>query len=573
MILPELCVRSPNDGDTRPMWNLGRFLYVGAVHENARWVWRKIERGELGKPQLERAELLSAIKETLETRLIKGQAERSISSYLSSLVLFFRFLEDHQHSFSLEELEANYLSYAEYLFIATHKKPAMQKMASAYGIAAMLSGIFGEILDIQGSARLINRIRLKAPRTAKKAVSKDAEKQSLEYTFTLGSFVVDLAAGLSTEAIIGPLPITIPIRPGLVANDQVKVFGLRKEPEWLSVHKDQWTREQKKRHKSIMQLRQPVRSIQGTSRRNLVSLRIQAEFLLFIAQTGMNVAQAKALGCNVLKYKPLGDSWQVRCYKARRQGEVSFRIYKSYKPYLERYRSFINYFFPDSKFLFPQYDDCGYESQKRASLSLQRLRIFIMDLGIPWVPPSALRNTRVNWLLRRSGDADLTAEMAQHTRQVLRERYERPSQQRAMSEITRFWHRHDPIQQSELTRSIIASQCNSRPAATDDKPVSVVEPNCVNPSGCLWCVHRRDLDSEDYVWSLASMRYLKSIEASTTLTRETVPADEAVARLSSMLRWYRNSSAGRMQWVEEAERRIEEGHYHPNWSQLIEFLE
>ncbi|MEI9346071.1 hypothetical protein RI655_32035, partial [Pseudomonas aeruginosa] len=83
---------------------------------------------------------------------------------------------------------------------------------------------------------------------------------------------------------------------------------------------------------------------------------------------------------------------------------------------------------------------------------------------------------------------------------VLKQQYERPSQQRAMIEVTQFWNKHDPIKQGDLTGSVIASSCNGKPEATDDKPASVAEPNCINPSGCLWCRHLRDSDTEDYVW-------------------------------------------------------------------------
>jgi hypothetical protein len=572
MRLPDLSVQAPS-GVARPMWDLRRFLYRGAVRENARWISRKIDGGELGEPHLERMALLSAIKEELETRLVSGQSERSITSYLSSITLFFQFLEDQKLSFSLDRLEANYLLYSEHLFVVTHQKNSKVKKATAYGNAAILSLLFGQILGIQGSARLINRTRLNYPRPAKKAVSRSAEKQNLEDVFKLGNFLVDFKEGLSIEAILGALPIIIPIRPGFVLEDQLRLNAIRKDPPWLSKPKDQWSREQKKRYRLMEHVRRPVDSIEGTFRWHFVNLRVQAEFLIFIAQTGMNVAQAVSLGRGALKYKPLGDSWQVRCYKRRRQGEVSFRIYQSYKTHLEKFRSFTNYFFPDSDFLFPQFDDCGKESDKRAALGLTRFRLFLKDWGVPWVPPSTLRNARVNWLLRRSGDAGVTSEMAQHTQQVLRANYERPSQQRAMGEITRFWHKHDPIQQPDLTSSIISSQCNGQPESTHDRPASVLAPNCINPSGCLWCVHRRDLDSEDYVWSLASMRYLKSIEASAMLTRETVPADEAVARLSVMMGWYRDSSPDRMKWVKEAEQRIDEGDYHPNWASIIEFLE
>ncbi len=559
----------------RPMFNLSRFLYEGACNYDARWVWKRIEKGQLGDPKWERAELLGALKEEFETRLSSGQSIRSIQSYVSSVSLFIDYLESHQHSFSLNELETSYLMYADYLFIESHKKYKKIGKLTVYRQASTLSALFGSILDIHDGARLLRRTRIKFPPRVKKSVSKDAEKQNLEATFKLGHFLADLTAGLSVESIMGGLPVTIPVRPGLVNNDQVQLFSSRRNLAWISKPRKTWSSSQKSNYPNILRLRQPVSSINGTSRWSLVNLRIQAEFLMFIAQTGMSLEQAKALEYGALKYKPLSDSWHVQCFKKRRQGEVSFKIYKSYKAAFGRYRNFISYFFPDSDVLFPQFDStAGVVSQSRRGIStLSGLRQVVKEYNIPWVPPRALRNTRVNWLLRRSGDPELTADMAQHTKEVLKDRYERPSQQRAMVEITRFWSKHDPIQLGELKGSLIASECDGRPEANDDKPKSVVEPNCVNPSGCLWCSHRRDLDSEDYVWSLASMRYLKTIEAGLNVTPKAVPADEVVRRISDMIAWYRNSTPERAQWVFEAEQRIAEGAYHSNWSPIIEFLE
>ena len=169
--------------------------------------------------------------------------------------------------------------------------------------------------------------------------------------------------------------------------------------------------------------------------------------------------------------------------------------------------------------------------------------------GLAWVTPRELRNTRVNWLLRRSGDPELTADMAQHTREVLKDQYERPSQQRAMVEVARFWSKHDPIKQKDLKASVISSSCNGDPESVADRPGGIVEPNCVNPSGCLWCKHHRDVDSEDYIWSISSFRHLKTIEASMTLSREEVPSDVVVDRLSEKLTWFKNSSSRRAGWV------------------------
>lgn len=147
------------------------------------------------------------------------------------------------------------------------------------------------------------------------------------------------------------------------------------------------------------------------------------------------------------------------------------------------------------------------------------------------------------------------------------------TQQRAMVEITQFWNKHDSIEQTKLKKSVIASECNGIPEPTLGIPEDVVEPNCINPSGCLWCKHHRDLDNFDYIWSLMSMRYLKTIEAALTFKKDETPADLSIQRLTQKLDWYRKSSKKRNDWVEEAELRIEEGSYHPSWSSIIEFLE
>jgi len=573
MEIPNLQIRSPYGDYNKFSLNLERYLYVSGASHDAQWVHRKIENGELGVPKTDRIEILLAIKEEMETRFISGCPPHSIKSYMSEIKLFFVFLEEYQLPFSLKQLVANYLTYSEHLFMESHQKSAQIKKTSCYNRLSMLSTLFGAILSLPREELLIARIRMKRPSSLKKSVSRATEKQNLEETFKLGNFLVFLIAGLSTEAILGTLPLIIPIREGLVENDYVRLTIGLKDHEWLSKPKNQLTVWQKDNHSRLVKARAPVDRIEGTRRWELVNMRVCAEFLVFIAQTGMNLTQAKELERSNLKYKSVGDSWYVRCYKNRKGGEVTFNIYKSYKPYFEKYQAFINYFFPDSKNLFPLALKDKLESTSRSALSGRTIRNLALRYGIPWVPARVLRNTRVNWLLRRSGDEDLTAEMVQHTREMLRDRYERPSQQRAVVEITRFWNKYDPITQGDLVGSVISSQCNGKPEATVDKPSSTVEPNCVNQTGCLWCKHHRDVDTFDYVWSLASMRHLKSIEASLTLSQETVPADLVIERLSTKLNWFKSSNPQHAQWVIEAEDRVEEGEYHPNWCQIIGFLE
>jgi len=569
--IPDLVIQCARLPKSSYACNLQRFLYVGGASSDARWGIDAINSGKFGQPRLERLTLLLSIKEQLEMELNAGKSYKSFTGTLSRVKHFFQFVDKYETQCSLDQLESIYLHYAEYLFRKVHIKPPRLSPTTAYGYANLLSRLFGRILDIPYATTLITRTRLKYPRQAKKSLSRTAEKQSLEDTFRLGVFLVDLVNGLSTDSILGELPLRIPIRNGLIENNEIQLNY--PADEWLSGPKEKWTSVQKDSYRQIIKTRQPVQSIDKTKRWTLVNLRVTAEFLIFIAQTGINMTQAKYLRSEQFKYKSAGDSWEVRSYKSRRGGEVLFRIYKSYKPFLHNYISFINYFFPNSQWLFPIVSNNGKDFGRKPIYRYWILQKIITNSGIPWIPPKALRNTRINWLLRRSGDEELTAEMAQHTKEVLRQYYERPSQQRAMVEITRFWNKHDPIMQGDLVGSIIAGQCDGRPEAVDTKPTTVINPNCTNPSGCLWCKHLRDIDSEDYVWSLVSLRHLKSIEASGTVTRESLPADFATNRLSEKIKWFRNSNKTRAKWVMESEMRIEEGFYHPNWSNIIEFLE
>lgn len=102
-------------------------------------------------------------------------------------------------------------------------------------------------------------------------------------------------------------------------------------------------------------------------------------------------------------------------------------------------------------------------------------------------------------------------------------------------------------------------------------PATAVQPDCMTPSGCLFCDHQRDIDSPDHVWSLASFRLLKSfeeVEAKSNLGPN--PAQATINRITAKLNFIEASSSERAQWVKEALLRLEEGRYHPAWEGLIE---
>ena len=545
--------------NTSNRYDLTRFLYSGGAFGRARDAYNKIEKGELGSPIAGREELITAFRDSLETALTIGGSEKTLIRTFTTLTEFVRFMETHNLNFNISELKQNYIEYSEDLFqISSMKKNARLTKDTAYAKASSLSTLFARILNIPRQGSLLKSTRLKYKRKRKSAVSKEDEKQNLEETFLFGNFLYELISTLSSKSILGRQPIVRTINHHSMNSYQLIISkGLRKD--LIDAGND-------------TPAKQEVKHILEHNRWVLFNLRIQAEIMMFAAQTGMNPSQIYSLKRQQFDYKPLGEDYEVRSYKHRKGGEVLFKIFKSYKKMLQDHIKFINKFSPESDLLFPVFKKQGKGFTEFYGHFLS-LKDILREYSIPWIPPSKIRNTRTNWLLRRSGDDDLTAKAAQHAQKTLRDKYELPSQQRAMVEITQFWNKHDSIEQSNLQKSVISSECNGIPEAVEGIPENIVEPNCVNPSGCLWCKHLRDLDNFDYIWSLTSMRHLKSIEAALTFKKDETPSDLSIERLTQKLDWYRKSSQKRNDWVEEAELRIEEGSYHPSWSSIIEFLE
>jgi hypothetical protein len=308
------------------------------------------------------------------------------------------------------------------------------------------------------------------------------------------------------------------------------------------------------------------------TRRSLINLRIQAELLIFIAQTGMNLAQAYKLKVGHFSYRSHFDGYQVRrVYKDRRKGDVEFEIFSAYRKIFERYLEWRSAFFPldSSGRLFPL--ESPLQRSENIAPEFGAIEKRCALIGIEYAGPRMLRKSRQNWLLRTSDDIELTAQMGQHTASTLLRYYIRPNHQRAMKEVSQFYSLND------LTLQAPGPGICANP---DPEPILEIsgqlpQPDCSNPSGCLFCVHHRDLDSFDYVWSLASYRHLKIIELSMT---SVVPIKvnsivrSVVSRLSAKLEAIAQPHE-RAGWIEEAQTRIWESNFHPKWDGFIQLME
>lgn len=435
--------------------------------------------------------------------------------------------------------------------------------------------VVGEVLDrvLGRTSPIVRTTRLRNPRRSRRAVSPKADKQNLEETFAFGHFLLDIADALSVDAIWGSLPVRIPLRNG----QQLEEWSGLKRPEVLKPPNPKYPAQAKQAAKRAAENRAKWAD-ENTLRTRypLINLRIEAEMFMLMGQPAVNLAQAYQLRMDQWRYKASIQGYEVRTYKHRRWGPVVFEIYSDYRRVFDRYLTWRAAIFPDDKdgLLFPLIGNAGLQITRHHETlpRFAKLQKVCKRAGIKYLPPSALRNTNTNWMLRRTQDPDLTAAEKQHATKTLLGVYEKPSQQRAMVQIARYWAKNDPAQAAAGPGSCLGKA----PEPIPDIPVGATKPDCVTPAGCLFCANQRDIDSLDHVWSLASYRLLKSFELRTPARPKSKkaashhPAEAAIERLTAKLNYIQDSSPQRGKWVKEALLRIEEGRYHPAWAGLIE---
>ncbi|WP_146043295.1 MULTISPECIES: site-specific integrase [unclassified Pseudomonas] len=567
--IPELTLPRVKIGINSYSWDMRRLLYIGGAEIRHDLVADAIDRGTLGTVSPERLDLVRKLHAVIAGKLTAGGSQETTKTQLQSIREFFRWADRKNYTLSLPTAQVAYIHWTDALFHCWQvTKTLAQRTAYTKG------RVVGQLLDhaLGRTTPMIELTRLKEPKRRKAVQTIQSDKQCLESAFAFGRLLQDICDGMTLSAIWGPRPVRIPLQSGGELVQWAGMHSMERGAIPRTPYREQVRLTRMAARQAAYENKRSLRS-----RATLINLRILAELLMFIGQTGMNVSQASGLEFRHFSYSSDIDSYKVRDYKSRRGGEVLFEIFKEYRSHFERYLEWRRTLFSDDSRLFPllRYKGAHEESRPYFGLIIQACK----DADVAWQPPSMLRSTRVNWLLRRSGDPDLTAEMAQHHKQTLLTVYEIPSLQRAVGEITRFWSIADPMHLQIAPKIAVApGACDGVPSALPFKPKLAPPPDCIYPSGCLWCEHHRDIDSLDYVWALSCFRHLKVLEVSRYHAPVGVrsadhPGYYAISRISDKLAWFRDSNTTRRAWVEEALARVEEGNYHPEWCRLIESVE
>lgn len=538
--LPSLIITHKRITDQQaPYWNLQSLLYEGGhrVLNTKRTTLSHFSELPL---VANRIWLIKAIIDYFEGCLEVGLSEQTIQTQIYRVRSFIKFCENKNLSLvTQEDVEYAYFQYSENLYI-TKKK-------NGYGLAVHTGTTLSNATD---NIRIhVNNTRLKKPKISKRALSREADKANLSNSSKLGWLIYDISENFDANCLLeNNFPIYVPIRKELIKAGELNITSQVKHAKKIL-------------NKSLV--------FPQSQSKHAFNYKVNSECLFFLAMTTCNSQTAFNLKIEEFSYKPLGETYQVRAFKHRRQGEILFSIPKIYRAKFERYLEFLKTYATDSEWLFPHIDTQGNFTKGKAS-RWDGLRYLTQRYGLPWVQPRSFRKTGLNLLLRLTADESLVSELANHAVETFQNDYELPSQQRALVEITRFWDSNDPLIVGSPKVSLFNTFCNGEPGASEGKPDNIVNPDCLTPSGCFWCKHFRDEDSFDYIWNLHSYRFLKIIESSSYISTDVKPANLVIEQLNKKINWFNISGDEKhVKWIKEAEIRIEEAHYHPSWELKI----
>ncbi|UEP58359.1 hypothetical protein [Acidithiobacillus ferriphilus] len=571
--IPDLRIRSIPVGPRGYGCDLKRFLFRGAASNSRRCVDECIAKGDFGPLLTERLELLESIHALIEGASLSPSSKISWCGKVSGFIQWVDRQSGDTH-LTLATAKDLFLDYADHLKQRVRIEKDL-KVGSAYSVLTTLSRVLGPVLDpdVQGAHRALRDLAsIPQSKSSKRSRGIHADKQRLDDTFKFGRFLGDVCAALTMEAVRGPLPIDVAVA------DDGQTWRLVPTQLNFDLDIDQIRWKQSRERALRVRAALPPNVDAKEARTSLINLRIRAEMLIFIAQTSMNLTQVKGLPRAKYRWQVNDENYIVRAvYKARRQGVARFMVFRSYRGHFTRYIAWLDELglSEEDDRLFP----ILYRSQIPAAHSpphFDTIHRHCRNLGIPYVGPQELRRTRVNWLLRRSRDPDLTAEMAAHTKETLLRIYEDGDLQSASQEIGAYYAKNDPALLQQRGRPVCLKGNDAAPHPLPDIPEEAPQPDCVTPEGCLWCEHFRDVLAPDYCWRLASHRHLKSLEVSLfhpPASESIHPGYLVIDRLNMKLKAIAASSVACADWVKDAEEQIREGDYHPHWANLIEIVE
>ena len=554
-------------------WNLKILLFKDAAKEPRKSAIISIEKGGFGRPIEDRIPLVVLFHEAISSIINLGKSRALVESSLEVLWRFFSWSDANSEHISRETLIDIFKRWTEFQI---HRNLVKKEISAiyAYRQVSRLADLIAKALQLPGvkpGRNLVLQTRMRKPPEKKRVLGVEADKQNLNHTFEYGHVLTKICRALDLETVRGKLPILIDVGNGVILN----LAGNLMNPD---MDTNAIENEAYRRRAEIA--RAPLNDSESLfdrhKRSGILNQRVEAELLIFIAQTGMNLTQAASLEKESYRWKSNGEDLEVfRVYKGRRSGEAIFRCFKSYREHLEKYMVWLDEtgFSDHDNRLFPLLSR-GMIRAKDAKVNFSTTKETFKKINLAFIGPKQLRKTRVNWLLRRSRDPGLTAEQMAHDKEVLLRNYESPHHQSAASEIIQFHNVTDPTFSPPGPGICIGE--GHKPDSIADLPKEAPRPDCISPEGCLFCTKHRDIMSSEYCWKLASHSHIKSLETALytpSAKQEVHPGYRVIDRITQKLEAIAAGSQIRALWVKEAKESIRSGRYHPYWDGHIKLLE
>lgn len=565
-ILQQFSLTDVRLGKQQCQQNLAPLLYLGGSAIDVRNINEIILSNELGQPIFERLELVDKLHKELKSKIAEGGSTLTIRSKIMHLKAFFAWCDISGQSISTLNAANCLINWSEALRDRVRRKEILNK--SACGMLSGVTPLFEEILEL--NVALSSRLYVKNDRKFHK--SSYSNNLNIEKANEFGHFLHDITQSLSLERLYGDLPVIVELRngksltewSGLPPEDQVKALTYKQSAPakyWATYNT---------RKDFILDHTPRTRS-------PLINLRLEAELLIFIAETALPLQPAYRLPYSSFSYKSITGGYELRrMYKDRAKGELIGNIHKEYRKHFDEYLKWRNEIFDTTgaSLLFPFITAEG-KSKDLAPL-FHAIKKRANFLNIEMFGARKLKILKLNFFLRETKNPEATAEYGQHSIKTFFENYNQPSPQIAFVEISSFHKAHDPFLtppgpgiclKTKPERIVINS------AHADFIPIS----DCMSPSGCLFCSQNRDLEDFDHIWSLLSFRQLKIIEQSrgAPLTDQSSPTPSlaVIRRITEKLEIIEKNSSPAKTWISEARMRIEEGDYHPKWRGFIKLTE
>jgi hypothetical protein len=520
-------------------------LYRGGGGCDMRKFWGKLEEREFCSQAVQRFSLVVTLFRVLSNIISMGGSFATLKLQVNCLRSFYDFADSRYLEPTMKNVVGVYQSWVRELYKRSVASGQKDISEADYGRASGLASLLGEATGL-GRDSFVKTSKLRAPRKSTKALGAKVDRQDLEKTKNFVDVLIDIIRSLSSKACFSKLPLSIKLRNG-VETDHYAALN---------------------QHAASMPPTAPqLHDISTAVRYPLFNLRVEAEMMLFISQTSMNLGDTAKLKMQNFRYKSDGAFTQVYGYKGRKKGEVLFTIYKEYKPFFTDYLKFRECIGLDehTELIFGKVCQPGHVLSKNPNP--RSLLGFLKRMGLSHVPASEFRRTRQNWLARKMGDPQVAAEMGQHDLQTYAKSYSRPHHQTAALEFTRFYKSLDVSR----TASLDGACDGDEPQLIKTAHKTLDKPDCFNPALCVYCLNYKGIRSYDYIWSLITYAKLKRYEefCNKCSIGET---NDIVSRIEDIAKQFKAENKTCFGWSVKAEKQVAFGNHHPRWAGFFDII-